>query len=109
MSLEKYASTIQACLICSVHCENCASECLQEKNIQNVVRSIELMRNCAAICLLTARFLSSGSEFIPQVCNLCEEICEACASECAKNYLDECAVHSQKCAEECRMLALQFT
>jgi hypothetical protein len=108
MSFQKYGTTIQACLSCATHCENCASECLKEKNIENVTRCIELTKNCAAICLLTARFLSSGSEFIPQVCNLCIEICEVCAGECARNYMDSCAQYCQTCADECRMLTLEF-
>lgn len=108
MSLEKYNATIQACLSCAMHCENCTSECLLEKNIQNVSRCIESTKNCAAVCLLTARFLSSGSEFIPQLCNLCMEVCEVCAAECAKNYMDTCAEQCQKCADECRMLSLHL-
>ena len=108
MSFQAYESTIQACLACATHCEICGSECLKEKNIENVTRCIELTRNCAAMCLLTAKFLSTDSEFALQICNLCMEICEACADECAKNYMDTCAQYCRNCAEECRMLTLIF-
>lgn len=106
MSFQTYESTVQACLACATHCEIGGSECLREKNIEKFARCIELTKNCAAICLLTAKFLSTDSEFIPQVCDLCIEICEACADECAKNYMDECAQYCRNCAEECRMLTL---
>jgi hypothetical protein len=108
MSFEKYESVIQACFVCATHCEICGSECLREKNIESVTRCIELTKNCAAMCLLTARFLSGGSEFIPQVCNLCAEICQACADECAKLYMDTCAQYCRDCAEECNALTLEF-
>ena len=108
MSFQKYESVIKACLACVVHCEDCATECLKEQNIERVSRCIALAKNCSSICMLTARFLSSDSEFIPQVVNLCLEICETCSGECSRNYLDSCAEYCQKCADECRMLTLEF-
>jgi hypothetical protein len=68
-----------------------------------------LTQNCSAICFLTARLLAGDSEFAVQLCNLCMEVCEACAAECAKNYMDSCAASCQQCADECRMLTLQLT
>jgi hypothetical protein len=108
MSLEKYDATIQACLSCAMDCEECMSECLLEKNLDNITRCIELTKSCAEICILTARLLAVQSEFIPQLCNLCNEVCEVCAAECAKNYKDSCAEACQKCADACRVLSLQF-
>lgn len=109
MSLEKYDATIQACLSCAMHCERCLAECLLEKNLENMKRCIELTRECSSVCILTSRFLASDSDFVPQICNLCIEVCEACAAECAKNYMDPCAEACQKCADACRFLSLQFT
>src|SRR5690606_14225709 len=109
MSLEKYDAAIQACLYCAMQCESCSSECLLEKNIDNVRRCISLTKECTAICILTARFLATDSDFVPQVCNLCIDICEACAAECAKNYMDGCAEACQRCADECRSLSFEFS
>lgn len=109
MSLEKYDAAIQACLSCAMQCERCSSECLLEKNLDNVRSCLALTKECSAISILTARFLSNESDFIPSICNLCIEIAEACAAECAKNYMDRCAEACQKCADECRLLSFQFT
>lgn len=79
MSFEKYESTIQACLTCAIRCESCASYCLSEHEIQIMTRCMELTKNCAAISILTARFLASGSEFATRACDLCADICYACA------------------------------
>jgi hypothetical protein len=111
MSLEKYESTIQACLACAVRCESCASYCLTEHEIQTMTRCMELTKNCAAISILTARFLASGSEFVTQVCDLCADICEACAEECDRHYMDHCkdCYHAcLECAEECRKISLEY-
>ena len=108
MSLEKYNKAIQACLSCAIICETCNTECLLEKNRENVNRCIALTQNCSAICFLTARLLASQTEFASQLCDLCMEVCEACAAECSKNYMDSCAASCQQCADECRMLSLQL-
>lgn len=111
MSLEKYESTIQACLTCAMRCEGSSAYCLSEHEIEVMTRCIELTKNCAAICILTSRFLAGGSEFINQTCNLCAEICDACAQECESHYMDhckECAQACRECAEECRKVMLEY-
>lgn len=111
MSLEKYESTIQACLDCAMRCESCSSYCLGEHEIQVMTRCIELTKNCAAMCILTARLLASGSEFVVQACNLCSEICDVCAEECDRHYMDYCKDCSQscrECADACRKIALEY-
>ena len=111
MSLEKYEAAIRACLDCAVRCESCASYCLAEHEVQTMTRCMELTKNCAAICILTARFLASASEFSVQACGWCAEIAEACAEECERHYMDHCKDCHQACLEcvdECRRISLEF-
>jgi len=42
--------------------------------------------------------MSGGSEFAPQLCALCADVCRACAEECSRHDMDHC----QQCAEACR-------
>jgi hypothetical protein len=75
--------------------------CLQEEHVQMMVNCIQLNRDCADICTLTARFVARNSPHAPHVMRECIEICRACAEECSKH--DE--EHCQKCAEKCQECA----
>jgi hypothetical protein len=101
MSHLKYQSCIEACNDCVVACEHCASHCLEEEDVQMMVRCITLDRSCADICSLAVREMARGSEFAARICAVCAEVCKACAEECAKHDMDHC----QKCAEACRRCA----
>ncbi len=86
---------------CITACETCMTMCLQEEHVQMMVKCIQLDRDCADICTLTARFVARNSPHAPHVMRECIEICRACAAECAKHD-DE---HCQKCAEKCQECA----
>ncbi len=103
MAHPEYQPCIDACTHCAQECEQCAEACLDEPNVQPMVNCIRLDRDCAAICRMAASFMSASSEFIPDVCGLCTEICDACAAECARHEMDHC----QRCAEACRACAEQ--
>jgi len=62
---------------------------------------IALDIDCAAICRLAAGFMSRGSPFAKQICQLCAAVCQACAAECAKHTHEHC----QQCAQACRRCA----
>lgn len=98
---EKYQTCIDACMACAESCEFCATSCLREQDIKSMVRCIQLDRDCANICLTAASFMSRDSDFSRQLCNLCADICRACAQECEKHEMEHC----QKCAEACRRCA----
>jgi hypothetical protein len=93
---------IDACLSCATECDRCATACLHEDSVKDLVRCIELNKGCAAFCRATAEMMSMGSEFAEHVCSLCARICEACAEECEKH---SDLGHCQKCAENCRICA----
>lgn len=89
---------LQALNDCVAACEMCASACLQEEDVKMMVRCIQLDRDCAAICALTASYVARGSEQLPQLLQVCADICRACGEECARHDMDHC----QECAEACR-------
>lgn len=106
---EIYERCITACLQCSLDCEQCYVACVGE-NKPELSPCILLDRDCADICLLAAQLMSRGSNFAPALCNLCAEICEACAGECLKHeHMDHCRMCAESCrlcADECRKISL---
>jgi hypothetical protein len=101
MENHNHRTLIQTLLDCVAACENCATACLHEQDVQPMVRCISLDRDCADICSQAARLLMRNSEIAHQYLVLCEEICRMCAHECSMHQHDHC----QKCAEACFICA----
>src|SRR5262245_37583190 len=89
---------IDACAECAKVCELCADACLDEPDVANMVECIRLDRQCAAVCWTAEVFMRNGSEFAHEMCRVCADICDACATECRKHQMDHC----QQCAAECQ-------
>ncbi len=100
---EEYQECIVACQNCVVACNHCAACCLQEPDVKHMVRCIGLDMDCAQACQLAVALMSGGSDFAPRACELCADVCAACAEECARHDMDHC----QQCAEACRICAEQ--
>ncbi len=97
-----YQSCIEACLQCAAACDYCASSCLNEgKHIEHLAKCIQLDMECAAICRTSAQLMSLQSEHANAICQICADICNACAAECEKHDMDHCRL----CAEACRHCA----
>ena len=109
MSHEEYQSCIEACYECATECFHCENACLEEKNAKELVQCIRLNRDCADVCLLAAKIMSSGSSFANEICGLCASVCDSCAEECEKHshmeHCKKCAEACRKCAEECRAMS----
>lgn len=82
---------------CITACETCMTLCLEEEHAHHMVACIQLDRDCADICTLTARFVARNSPHAKHVMRECIEICQACYEECRKHDHEHC----QKCAEAC--------
>lgn len=107
MSNQKFQSCIDECLACAIACEHCATACLGEEDVKMMTRCIQLDRDCADICILTARLLARDSQHGQHLMKECVEICEMCAEECEKHdedHCQKCAEACRKCAEECRRM-----
>lgn len=92
---------IQKLAECAAACEMCADACLDEQDIKKMVQCVRLDRDCAKICYTTASFVASHSQHAEHLIRECQEICRACAEECAKHDADHC----QQCAQACRECA----
>lgn len=101
MSHEINQACVDACNACADACDHCAASCLQEDDVNMMARCIALDIDCAAICRMAAGYMSRGSPFANQVCQLCALVCAACGTECAKHTHDHC----QQCAQACRHCA----
>jgi len=99
---------IEACHKTIIACNQCASACLLEKNINDMRYCIQLDMECAAICMATVQLLSLDSKRTKEICHLCTEFCMACAAECSTHDMEHCVRCSEACAdcaEQCRILA----
>jgi len=92
-----YKASIDACLQCAAACDYCASSCLKELDVNQMAKCMQLDMECAAICRTAAQLMSIESDYANAVCQLCADVCNACASECKKHDMDHC----QRCAEAC--------
>ena len=99
-------SLLNALHACIAACEHCATACLGEQDVKMMARCIQLDRDCADICALTARFVARGSEHAAHLLKECAEICKACGDECAKHshmqHCQECADACKRCEAACR-------
>src|SRR2546430_13519611 len=59
-----------------------------------------------------AQFMSLNSNHANALCQLCADVCNACADECGKHNVDhcrECAKTCRHCAEECASIDRKST
>jgi hypothetical protein len=96
---KEFTETLTALNECIAECNHCFSACLQEQDVKVMARCIQLDRDCADICQLTAKLLQSGSEVSREALRLCITVCEACADECDRHTKIQ---HCKDCAEACR-------
>jgi Domain of Unknown Function (DUF326) len=83
---------------CITACETCATLCLQEEDVQMMVKCIQIDRDCADVCVLTARLVARNSPHARHIMKECIEVCQLCHDECIRHEQDHC----QHCAEACR-------
>ena len=102
---QKYQTCVDACCNCMEASEACCTACMNDmQNVGKMTRCMMMMRDCSAMCIMCAQCMCRGSEYVKQMCNMCAEICDACAMECEKHSgMEECKM----CAEACRMCATE--
>jgi hypothetical protein len=99
---------LKACQRTVIACNQCASACLGEEDINGMQYCIQLDMECAAVCMATIQLLSLNSKRAKEICHLCAELCMACAAECSTHDMEHCTKCSEACAdcaEQCRILA----
>jgi Domain of Unknown Function (DUF326) len=103
-----YETCIEACLACAAACDYCASACLKEANVNEMAKCIQLDMECATVCRASSQLMCLASEHANAMCQLCADICNACAEECKKHNVDhckKCATICISCAEKCAVMA----
>ncbi|MFZ5945366.1 MAG: four-helix bundle copper-binding protein [Bacillota bacterium] len=93
---------------CEAVCEHMTTlvHCLPNLHLR--VAQMRLLRDCADICSLTAKYIARGSSFARHAAHLCAMICEACANECLRfpdQHSQHCAQVCLHCAQQCRAFA----
>ncbi|MGE4283880.1 MAG: four-helix bundle copper-binding protein [Clostridia bacterium] len=104
---------INECLVktiqdCEATCEHMTNHLKKLPDFQVRVRQAVLLRDCADICGLTAKYVARGAIFARQAAALCACICEVCGNECARfpdQMSQNCARVCMYCARECRAFA----
>ena len=102
-----YKNCIDACLKCAAICNHCASASTQEEDVKMMARCIQLDLECAAACYAAAQLMSLGSRQAKEICMICAQLCDDCATECSKHnngHCKECAEACKTCAEACRKM-----
>lgn len=93
---------------CATICDYCAASCLRESDVTMMAACIQLDMECAAVCRTTALLLQLESNHAGAMCQICADICNACAEECEKHeheHCRKCAAICRECAEECANIA----
>ncbi|MTV50579.1 four-helix bundle copper-binding protein [Heliobacillus mobilis] len=93
---------------CEATCEHMVTHVACLHDVRQRSRQLLLLRDCADICGLTAKFVARRSPFAQQLAHVCACICEACGKECCRfpdRESQECAQICFHCARECEAFA----
>jgi hypothetical protein len=99
---------IDLCQRCGRACEECFAMCLKEADAHARLMCIQHLKDCADLCFLAVKYMSSGSMHTKALCALCAEVCDQCAMECGKfkdQHCQDCAKICHECADQCRAMA----
>lgn len=100
---------IAACLACHRACLEGVVACLNKGGRHATTAHIQALLDCAQICALSADFMIRGSTHHAHACQLCADICTACAVSCealgADAGMQACAVACRRCAESCKAMS----
>jgi hypothetical protein len=103
-----YQSCIDACLRCADACDHCAASCLREADVTMMAKCIQTDIECSHVCKTAVVLMHHESMHANAMCQLCADVCIACAEECEKHDHDHCrrcAAACRECAELCMSMA----
>ena len=105
-----YHTAIELCIQCANACDHCAASCLREEDVNMLSACIQSDLECSAMCKTAAQLMHLQSTHANAACQLCADICIACAEECEKHaphmeHCKLCAEVCRRCAEECRKMS----
>lgn len=89
-------------LDCYHVCTETIQHCIEMGGKHAEPKHLNLMMDCAQVCLTMANFIMRDSEYCRKLAPLCAEICEVCAASCA-SLGDEAGM--QRCVDSCKTCA----
>lgn len=103
------ARCIRNCFTAHRACLETLHHMLSQKSTRFQGKEIALLQLCADTCELSAKMMIADVSFHHQSCELCFQICDACAVECESypedREMQRCADLLRQCAESCRGMA----
>jgi len=100
---------IDRCQSCEEICLASIAHCLQLGGEHAAPEHIAMLVACAEICDTSARFMLLGSRLHGRTCEVCADVCQACAADCERlgddQMMARCADLCRRCAESCRQMA----
>ena len=111
MNPQHYSDAMDECI---QNCLECHRKCLETLNYSlreglDHTDHAQLLKNCAAICEVSAQFMISHSDLHPIICGACAEVCSACASSCEDfeedDFMQDCAEVCRRCEVICREMS----
>ena len=90
---------------CQAVCNYCFNACLEESDVQMMVRCIKLDKDCSEICGPAISLAASESEFTNDILELLHHGLRSMCPGVRKTFYDhckECAQACRKCAAACK-------
>lgn len=107
--MNMYPPIVRVIQDCEAVCDHMVTHAGRMPDVQSRAAQLQLLRDCADVCALTARYIASDSPFSRESATLCADVCEACAAECMR-HADQASQHCARvccnCARECRAYAM---
>lgn len=94
---------------CEAVCEYTEYYVTQMAGASQRIEQQRLLRDCADICALTAKYLARCSVFSKHLAALCAQICEVCGCHCLQHPDEQSQLCGQvclHCAQECKAFAM---
>jgi hypothetical protein len=97
---------------CYKICEATLHHCIEKGGKHVVPEHLNLLVDCTDICQTDIGFMARRSDFYPETCRICADICQKCAESCDRltpedPFMRDCAEACRKCAWSCRMIATE--
>ncbi|SFR09215.1 four-helix bundle copper-binding protein [Desulfoscipio geothermicus] len=108
--ITQYSNVLRIVQECEAVCENTFTAVLGRQDVSSRVTQLQLLRDCADICTLTAKYIARCSMFARSLAALCAQVCEVCGNHCLRMpdpVSQHCGRICMDCARECRAYAGQ--
>lgn len=101
---------IQLCQECHAICTQTIAHCVKLGGRHIAHDHIQLLLDCAQMCVTNVDYMLRESAFHGRVCGLCSEMCRLCAESCEPVAADDpqvkqCIEMCRRCAESCEKMS----